>query len=200
MWDLYPLGDRLGGRPTIGHDDPVRGITLTHNNSELLAKEIATILGHLTRSSQILALQKLSSPEPGPFELDVKREGDHNSLLDIANKVKFRLLNTSDDRIFFSILVLGPGFDVRQLYPTGDLPAPIEPGKTIAVSFKIVIPDALKGHCEHRDIIRTIITEAKPASWKSIELPHVWNAGQLEHQRVSESIERDAMLSIDPSV
>jgi hypothetical protein len=190
----------FGPSSLMGYDGPLRGASLVNEGFDQLARKAAAILSHLNRFSQILNLQTLCSPLRAPFDLCIKREGKASSSWDISNKVKFQLVNHSQSPLRFTILVLGPGFHVKQLYPTENSSASIEPRGTISFSFKIVIPDALRSHSDHRDIIRTVVTEEESLSWKNIELPHIWNTGQLEHLRHPEAFGRDALFTKDPCV
>lgn len=91
--------------------------------------------------------------------------------------------NTSESELHFTVLVLSPGFHVKQLYPSQDFPKSVTSGHMLSFTFNITIPDPLNGYGEQRDIIRTVVTSGRRLSWKSLELPDIWNADQLSGER-----------------
>ncbi|KAK1840032.1 TPR domain-containing protein [Colletotrichum chrysophilum] len=191
--------DIFGPASLIGYEGPVRGLNVCGNNIKLAITSAAT-LAHLARFKQILNLRSQTCKGKAPFEFTMVPENAAGTPpFSNGQKFNFALRNTGDAKLYFTAVVLGPGFHVRQLFPTQDSPGTLHANETRSFAFSITIPDELKrdqgadSGLTHRDIIRTIVTRNQPLSWRSLELPDIWNASQIEHTRVGEP-GRDATL------
>ncbi|KAH0430363.1 hypothetical protein CcaCcLH18_07875 [Colletotrichum camelliae] len=192
----------FGPASLIGYEGPVRGLNVCGNNIEL-AITSAAALAHLARFKQILDLRSQTCEEKAPFEFTmVPENAAATPPFPDGQKFKLTIRNTGDAKLYFTVMVLSPGFHVRQLFPTQDSPETLHANETRSFAFRITIPDELKrdqvanSGLTHRDIIRTIVTRNEPLSWRSLELPDIWNAAQIEHRRVGEP-RRNATLEQD---
>ncbi|KAL8299202.1 hypothetical protein RB594_003653 [Gaeumannomyces avenae] len=175
-------GIDLAGSPSLtGYEGPLRGLDLTGNVAQLALKS-AVALAHLVRFGQILSLRGNASPQLAPFELILKPK-ENRGARSKGQGIHFVLKNTTQSQLHFTVLVLSSGFGVKQLYPSQDFPQSVDPGREDSFSFSITIPDILDSYGEQRDIIRTIVTKGRQLSWKSLELPEIWNADQLAYKR-----------------
>ncbi|KAI3571793.1 caspase domain-containing protein [Fusarium oxysporum f. sp. albedinis] len=191
-------GIDLAGSPSlIGYEGPVRGLDLTGVNTGQLATKSAVALAHLTRFKQILSLSGNASQQLGPFELTLKPKLSGGNLSG-SQEIDFVFRNTTKSQLHFTVLVLSPGFHVKQLYPSEDFPKSVDPGRDVSFAFNLTIPDPLNGYREQRDIIRTVVTESRRLSWKSLELPDIWNADQLAQKCCGSG--RDARLRSECSL
>ncbi|KAH7009353.1 caspase domain-containing protein [Microdochium trichocladiopsis] len=185
-------GINLAGSPSLtGYEVPVRGLDLTGVNTAQRATKSAVALAHLTRFRQILSLSGNASQQLGPFELTLKPKISGGNLSG-GQGIEFVFRNTSESQLHFTVLVLSPGFHVKQLYPSEDFPKSVDPGHEVLFTFNLTVPDPLNGYEEQRDIIRTVVTRGMQLSWKSLELPDIWNADQLADKRRGSG--RDANL------
>ncbi|KAH7016298.1 caspase domain-containing protein [Microdochium trichocladiopsis] len=185
-------GINLAGSPSLtGYEGPVRGLDLTGVNTAQRATKSAVALAHLTRFRQILSLSGNASQQLGPFELTLKPKISGGNLSG-GQGIEFVFRNTSESQLHFTVLVLSPGFHVKQLYPSEDFPKSVDPGHEVLFTFNLTVPDPLNGYEEQRDIIRTVVTRGMQLSWKSLELPDIWNADQLADKRSGSG--RDANL------
>ncbi|KAH7117314.1 caspase domain-containing protein [Dactylonectria macrodidyma] len=176
-------GIDLAGSPSLtGYEGPVRGLDLTGVNIVQLAIKSAVALAHLTRFRQILSLSDEASQKLAPFELTVKPKIFGGNLSG-GQEIDFVFRNTTKSQLHFTVLVLSSGFHVKQLYPSQDFPESVDPGHEVSFTFNVTIPDPLNGYGEQRDIIRTFVTRGRRLSWKSLELPDIWNADQLANKR-----------------
>ncbi|KAJ6003555.1 caspase domain-containing protein [Penicillium canescens] len=184
-----------GPRNLIGYNGPVRGLDLKGDDIELAAK-CAIALSHLARFSQILGLRGKASKDIAPFELTINPEYDGRPLPS-GQQFEFVLKNTSANAcLYVTTFILSPAFHVRQLYPEHDSPLSIDPGCTLSFNFDIKVPDGLHPFkAPHRDIVRTIVTTVKRVSWKSLELPDIWEAEQLECMRPRTDLGRDGSFT-----
>ncbi|KAL7953691.1 caspase domain-containing protein [Trichoderma compactum] len=192
-----------GPKLLIGYDGPVRPLRLRGNDIGILAAETAAPMAHLARFRQILNLRSQGSSEQAPFVVDIKpANGEPRAApYPLDQKFKFVFENKGDESLHFTVMVLGPEFHIEQLYPSKDTPIIVGRSKR-AFNFSMSLPAGPQWaqeliHRNHRrDIIRTIVTRGRPVSWKSLELPNVWDASQmgLRQQLLSE---RDAVLELD---
>jgi hypothetical protein len=184
---LEKWGDEVkifGPKSLIGYSGPVRGLQLKGYNITELATDAAVALSHLARFKQILDLRTEASQESPPFELALEPA---NSGISTDNQIyKFVFENKSEDELYFTVMVLGPGFSVQQLFPPQDYPEKVARRSKRSFPFHIYIPNELQRVCatgesiDHRDIVRTLVTRGKALSWKVLELPDIWDAGQPE--------------------
>ncbi|KAH6984212.1 caspase domain-containing protein [Ilyonectria sp. MPI-CAGE-AT-0026] len=169
-------GINITGPPSLtGYEGPVRGLDLTGVNIAQLATKSAVALAHLTRFRQILSLSGNASQQLAPFELTLKPKLFGGNLSG-GQGIEFVFRNTTKSQLHFTVLVLSPGFYVKQLYPSEDFPKSVDLGHEVSFAFNLTIPDSLNGYGEQRDIIRTVVTRGRRLSWKSLELPDIWNA------------------------
>ena len=160
-----------------GYEGPVRGLDLTGINIAQLAAKTAVALAHLTQFGQILSLGGNTSQQPAPFELVLKPKVPGGNLSG-GQVIGFVFRNTTKSQLHITVLVLSSGFHVKQLYPPQDISSSVDPGHEDSFTFYMTIPDPLNGYGEQRDIIRTVVTRGRRLSWKSLELPDIWNADQ----------------------
>ncbi|EGU84553.1 hypothetical protein FOPG_17207 [Fusarium oxysporum f. sp. conglutinans race 2 54008] len=194
----------LGPEVLIGHKGPVRGLDIKGANIEELAAKSAIALAHLARFGQILDLRNGPFQELAPFELKIGPENNAPSANPFpeGQKSRFVFENIGKSELHFTVMVLGPGFHIQQLYPSQETPETVPPGAMRSFTFCITIPYELKRTrtteegLTHRDIVRTVVTRGKGLSWKSLELPDIWNADQVE-RRCRNSSERDVKIVSD---
>ncbi|KAJ4178418.1 hypothetical protein NW767_014875 [Fusarium falciforme] len=186
--------DLTGPVSLTGCDGPVRGLDITDANIVQLAAKSAAVLAHLTRFEQIRNLSGKASQQLTPFELALKPTRKAGSC-SRGQGIDFVFRNTSKSQLHLTVLVLSSAFHVKQLYPSEDFPVPVDPGCKDRFTFHITVPDPLNSHGEQQDTIRSIVTRGRQLSWKSLELPDIWNADQLDYKRSSPG--RDAELLHD---
>ncbi|KAM5344387.1 hypothetical protein ACJ41O_012924 [Fusarium nematophilum] len=175
----------------VGYGSPVRGLAFKGKSMDERATESASILAHLVRFGQILSLQDEASTTEKPFQVAFGRVGTSSSELFLhGEQVKYTLRNTTSKEFYYAILILSPGFNITQLFPRRDALEVLRPGRSKTISFKLQIPSELHGYPTsgredaHRDILRTVVATTQLSSFKSLEMPDVWNASQassLEH-------------------
>ncbi|RYP58986.1 hypothetical protein DL771_011040 [Monosporascus sp. 5C6A] len=195
--------DISGPASLIGYEGPVRGLEIKAQNEDKQATESAVALTHLFRFEQILNLRNQAPQDTAPFEVTLDPEsGPDGSPLSESSTIKFTFKNNDEAELHFTVINLGPGFHVKQLFPSEDSPKTVPRGETRSFSFRLKIPNELKRdradyqRHPHRDIIRTVVTRNKKLSFKSLELPDIWNADQVESGRRSGS-GRDVELLFD---
>ncbi|KAK1838702.1 TPR domain-containing protein [Colletotrichum chrysophilum] len=188
----------FGPASLIGYEGPIRGLDIYGNNTKLVNASAAA-LAQLARFKQILDLRSQTCKEMESFDSTIEPDNPTaTSPFSDHQTFNFTFRNTGQARLYFTVVVLGPGFHVKQLYPDRDSPETLHTNEKQSFIFRIIIPDKLQGDKSankvliHRDIIRTIVTRNQPLSWRSWELPAIWNAMQIEHDRSSEP--RDATL------
>lgn len=170
----------------IGHEGPVRGLNLQSHVSDDTAVEIAVYLSHLGRFRNIKSLGEDASCLPKPFDVSIVAEsGKTEGPFPQGQWFTYTFNNNGSDELFLTILSLDSGFGVQQVYPSNDLSKEVGVRGSVKPRFQMEIPIELKesgtgkGQAVHRDIIRTIVTKGKRVSWKSLELPNIWNASQV---------------------
>ncbi|KAK4076846.1 hypothetical protein Purlil1_12554 [Purpureocillium lilacinum] len=173
----------LAGSPSlIGYEGPLRGLDLAGVNTAQLAVRSAAALAHLTRFRHILSLSGNASQQAAPFELTLEMAGDRGQH-DRGQDIRFLFKNIAECKLYLTVLALSSSFKVEQLYPPHDFPALINPGQKVSFTFRTRIPDRLKNYGQQREIIRAAVTRGKQVSWKSLELPAIWNADDLADKR-----------------
>ncbi|KAK2037008.1 hypothetical protein LZ31DRAFT_482281 [Colletotrichum somersetense] len=185
----------------IGYREPVHGLAITGQDLYERASKTAVVLSHLARFEQVLNLKSLASDEPPPFEVGLTSNGSvYPGPFPNNQTHAFTFQNTCQNDLYLTVAFLGPGFNIKQLYPSSDSGECVLGGTSKSFSFHISIPHELRSARSvdptrrHRDIVRTIVTRGKNVSWRSLELPHIWNVDQVEIGRVSRSIGRDARI------
>ncbi|KAK1979858.1 caspase domain-containing protein [Colletotrichum cereale] len=170
----------------VGYAGPVRNLRLRGDTVGDLAANTAIALSHLGRFRQIMDIGERASPSPRPFDVNILPDGAaYKSPFPDNQRFRFTLRNKGDDDLFVAVLDLGPGLDAKQVFPASDLPEKVARNQTRKFPFRLQIADELKqsGTSDedvvHREIIRTVVTKDKPISWKTLELPHIWQASQV---------------------
>ncbi|CAI7572670.1 unnamed protein product [Penicillium pancosmium] len=179
-------------RNLIGYDGPVHGLDLQGDDSELAAK-CGMALAHLARFSQILGLRDQASKDIAPFELTIQPDYVGRAFPS-GQQFEFSLKNRSANAcLYVTTFILSPAFHVRQLFPSYDSPSRVNPcDAPLSFNFRLEMPDGLqKLKKSHRDIVRTIVTTGQRVSWKSLELPDIWDADRLEYMRPETNLTRD---------
>lgn len=182
----------FGPEKLLGHQGPVRGWN-ARGESDERAKDSAIALAHLLRFGQILDLQN-ESEDTKPFQANFKSQGD--------KKLRYEFRNEDDEDLYIAVFILGPGYNIKQLFPTTDTFHVVPPSRKKRFSFKLEVPSKLTPNGEtyqnykHRDIIRTVVTRGKRLSLKSMELPHIWSAEQGAYERPADQ-SRDGNLVDD---
>ncbi|RYP68864.1 hypothetical protein DL770_008370 [Monosporascus sp. CRB-9-2] len=178
--------DIFGHAALIGYEGPVRGLRISGASTNERARESAITLAHLFRFSQILDLKSETIEQHGaPFEIILEpRGGPSESPLEDGQIIEYTFKNKDKEVLCLTVIDLGPGFRVRQLFPSDDLAQPVPAGATRSFRFRVVLPERLRGGTKqqeqaHRDIFRTVVTKGKRTSFKSLELPNVWDAGSM---------------------
>lgn len=173
----------LAGSPSlIGYESPVRGLDLTGVNTTQLAVKSAAALAHLTRFRHILSLSGNASQLAAPFDLTLEMKGNRGQH-DRGQDIGFLFKNITESELHLTVLVVSSSFKVKQFFPTQDFPASIGPGRVVSFTFNTRVPDPLKNFSQQREIIRAVVTRGKRVSWKSLELPDIWNADELADKR-----------------
>jgi hypothetical protein len=187
----------ISGPPSwMGYEGPVRGLDLDGDSIDVLATKSAIALTHLTRFAQVLGLRDHSAQQPAPFEVTLK-PAENCGTHERGQKIAFAFRNTTDSQLHFAFIVLSCGFHVKQLYPAEDAPNAVDPGRGVSFSFNIEIPPQLRIYNTQRDVIRIAVTRGRQLSWKSLELPDVWNADQLDRISRPCGLGRDARVETD---
>ncbi|TEY25151.1 hypothetical protein BOTCAL_1327g00010 [Botryotinia calthae] len=182
----------FGPEKLLGHKGPVRGWNAKGENYER-ARESAVALAHLLRFGQILDLQN-ESQDTKPFRANIKSQGD--------KKLRYEFQNEEDEELYVAVVILGPGYNIKQLFPTTDTFHVVPPNRKKCFPFKLEVPPMLilngetSQNYKHRDIIRTVVTRGKRLSLKSMELPHIWSAEQGDYKRPTDQ-SRDGNLVDD---
>jgi len=187
----------FGPKQVLGYQGPVRGWKTSGGTNDERAKESAIALAHLFRFGQIVHLQN-KSEDAAPFQVTVNPQPGKNTM----NVLDVLFQNNGDKELYFAVVILSPGFHVKQLFPTTDTLQAVLPGGRSRVSFFLTVPAELKhdkaSDQQHgyRDIVRTVVTRGRNLSLKNMELPDIWNADQGENKR-TRGLARDANL-LDP--
>ncbi|PON25452.1 hypothetical protein TGAM01_v205747 [Trichoderma gamsii] len=171
-----------------GSDDPVRPLELRNDNMNSIGVEAAVALAHLARFQQILLLGSQRSRDPLPFNVRIKSVTGVpiSTRFPLNQKFRYTFENKSNEELHVTIVVFSPEFSIEQLYPPRDSPQSIGRGQKKSFNFSMALPSGpewtQKIICRtHRqDIVRTLVTRGKRVSWKSLELPNIWDAGQTE--------------------
>ncbi|RYP31515.1 hypothetical protein DL768_011173 [Monosporascus sp. mg162] len=119
--------DVVGPKSLVGYDGVVHGLDIHDQHPEELATKSALALAHLFRFQQVLDLRNEASKEPASFHVILEHDTSRIQLLSgekVQDDTRLRLSyeNRGDTTLFFTFLVLSPGFHVRQLYPRTDSP------------------------------------------------------------------------------
>ncbi|KAI0902946.1 caspase domain-containing protein [Ustulina deusta] len=184
----------FGPKQVLGYQGPMRGWKTSGGTDDERAKESAIALAHLFRFGQIVHLRN-ESEDAAPFQVTVHPQPGENT----ENVLDVVFQNNDDKELYFAILILSPGFHVKQLFPVTDTLQAVLPRGRHRVSFSLTVPAELKHdeasdqQHEYRDIVRTVVTRGRNLSLKSMELPDIWNADQWDNKRTG-GLGRDANL------
>ncbi|KAJ2998343.1 hypothetical protein NUW58_g358 [Xylaria curta] len=165
----------FGPQQLLGNQGPVCGWEARGETDDEKARESAAALAHLFRFGQIVHLRS-ECDMPAPFQVTIEPAAN-------ARKFKYKFLNCSPTKLQFSVFILGPGFDVDQLFPSNGALLVVSPRQEVPFSFELIVPDKLKEangrQSKQRDIIRTIVIAGEATvSLRSMELPHIWESAQ----------------------
>lgn len=171
-----------------GSDDLVWPLKLRIDNTNNFAVEAAVALAHLARFRQILLLGCQGSPDPLPFNVSIKPVNVEatGARYSLNQKFRYTFENKSEEELHITVVVFSPEFSIEQLYPPRDSPQSIGHGQKKSFNFSMALPNGPEWTREvvcrthRRDIVRTLVTRGKRVSWKSLELPNIWDAGQTE--------------------
>ncbi|KAH7146312.1 caspase domain-containing protein [Dactylonectria macrodidyma] len=171
-----------GPSSLIGYEGPLQCLDLKGTSDLQLAARAAVALAHLARFSQILFdLPEESCQESPPFEFSITETSNPG---DANLKVKFVFKNTGDGDLYLNVLSLHPGFGVRQIYPGTRSRDAMGPGKSVSFTMGIKFPSEIWSRANRpesqRDMIRVIATSGEDVSWRSLELPDIWQVDQVE--------------------
>ncbi|KAK5997702.1 Metacaspase-9-like protein [Cladobotryum mycophilum] len=191
-------------KPQIWNNGRLVGpLRLVGDNIEELAAEAAAPLAHLIRFRQVLGLQARGSWNQPPFKVQLTPANGavaNAGLFPLTQKFRFAFENLDEEDLYFTVLVLSPEYSIQQLYPTADNPQTIAKGQKKGFNFSMKLPSGPQWVQEtlcqtsRRDIIRTLVTKRKRVSWKSLELPNIWDASQMMQKKKSPSLGRDAVV------
>ncbi|KAL7933331.1 caspase domain-containing protein [Trichoderma chlorosporum] len=188
-----------------GYDNCIRPLRLRDEDPKELVAKIAPVIAHLTRFRQLLGLKPVGF-NALPFVASVNPVMNSKAtggLYPLTQKFRFVFENRDcEEELHFTVIVLSPAFGIEQLYPPRDRPQTVAPGKRQSFNFFLKIPNGPDWAQEslrqsvRRDIIRTIVTRGRIVSWKSLELPNIWDASPTGPRR-KPLPGRDARLAID---
>ncbi|XXG96703.1 hypothetical protein Hte_002993 [Hypoxylon texense] len=184
-----------GPEQTLGVRGPVRGWNTRGGADDEKAKDTAIALAHLFRFGQIFHLRN-ESQGAAPFEVAINPTNNPKN----PNEFEYKFRNNGNRPLYFAVLILGPAFSVKQLSPNDRPLDEVPPYGEPNFKFSFKVPNELRREesggrrHQYRDIVRTVVTENKDLSLKSVELPDIWNADQWDGQR-SSPVVRNAVLS-----
>lgn len=172
-----------GPASLVGYEGLIRGLGFKHDDDEGLAAAAAVALSHLGRFGRILALRDEASRTPKPFAVSLRPRDVVTPEGPFRPGQSFDLTFHNSGRVdlHLTVMTLGSAFEIDQLYPESDRAALVVPDDHIDIPFRINVPEELRGassNATHRDIIRVIVTRGLQASWKSLELPMIWDANE----------------------
>lgn len=171
----------------LGGTGPVRGWRSQGETDEKRARESAIALAHLFRFGQILHLRN-ESQDTKPFHVNFEFGSGESQ-----QKVRCMFQNNQNEELHFAVLVLSPGFHVKQLFPATNNLQSVPSNECRSFGFRLTVPAELRRDEVHdrqhvyRDIIRTVVMRGKSLSLRSMELPNIWDADQWDYDRSSNS-------------
>ncbi|KAI0977554.1 caspase domain-containing protein [Xylaria arbuscula] len=185
--------DIFGPEQILGGRGPVRGLKARGGTDDERARESAIALAHLVRFGQIFHLRN-ELEDTTTFQITI----DFHAEEDAKNDVDYVFQNNDNEDLCFAILILSPGFHVKQLFPATDTLQAVPSGGRLPVPFSLTVPDQLERDAndqQHacRDIVRTVVTKGRSVSLKCMELPDIWNADQWDNRR-TDGFGRDGSL------
>lgn len=178
----------IGPRSLLGDSGTVGGLRLGEDEAGGSARAAAASVAHLIRFSQILDLRLKACQENTGFSTTITPEPYHHLDNRLGNtwngisyqdgqKLRYKFNNKSGRDLYITVLTLGPGFHVRQLWPTNHDAVHVGIGNQASFGFSMEIPPELSigSSMPHRDIIRTVVTDRVGPSFRGIELPDIWD-------------------------
>jgi hypothetical protein len=188
----------IRGPPSlVGYAVPIRHIKIGIDDARVATKA-ALCVAHLARFKQLLDLRQIRPSKQQPFSVTTGSLTQVDAPLKTGSnemKIQFTitLRNDSEHELYFTIVLFGSEFNVEQIYPSNSTPTCVPPysRKVLRVSMKLSDPspgvrNVLKNH-DRRSIIRTLVAKGNHISWKAVELPHIWDAGQANiNKRLSQ--------------
>ncbi|GKT88304.1 LOW QUALITY PROTEIN: TPR domain-containing protein [Colletotrichum tofieldiae] len=126
----------FGPKSWIGYRDSVRGLVITDQHIEERASRTAVALCHLARFEQVLNLKSLASDEPPPFKVKLSSNSSTYPGPFPNNQTHtFSFQNIGQDELYLTVVFLGPGFNVQQLYPSSESEECLQRGAERSFSF-----------------------------------------------------------------
>jgi ankyrin repeat protein len=196
--------DIRGQRWLFGNEGHIRDWKVEGQTDKEQAYNSAIALRHLFRFGQILRLQ--SKPEgTAQFKINITQEREYPPTF------RFHYENTGEEELYFSVIALSSGFNVKQLYPGREVPLSTAAGARGSFTFRMVPPmppggsgtseasehrglNNLKntllkrtGKIEHREFLKTIVVRGRGISLKSVQMPDIWNADEWGRQAIESS-------------
>ncbi|KAM6481006.1 caspase domain-containing protein [Trichoderma sp. SZMC 28011] len=172
-----------------GSDNPVRPLNLRYSNINELVAEAALALSHLARYRQILLLGDQRSSNL-PFAVSIQPiNGNVANPHPLNQKFKFTFQSKSDGELYITVIVFSPEFSIEQLYPSRDYPQTINKRQKKSFNFTMTLPNGpqwvQESRCRtfRRDIVRTLVTTGMRTSWKSLELPNIWDTSIMASRK-----------------
>ncbi|KAF3013210.1 hypothetical protein E8E14_005039 [Neopestalotiopsis sp. 37M] len=181
--------DISGVETLIGYEGPVRGLNIVRVDEEEKARESALALTHLFRFEQVLSLQSTLGIESPKFRVDIDPVGSTPS--PGSQIFKFKFTNDDKDKLYYTMFVLGSGFDARKLWPADNKEAELvlPHSNDQQIDFILEVDNETKNDARvseeqrHREIVRVIVTKGRAISLDLLELPLIWKA---EHALINQ--------------
>ncbi|KAK2609005.1 hypothetical protein QQS21_002485 [Conoideocrella luteorostrata] len=178
----------FGPENLIGYRESVRGLPRSGTDIRQSVSDVATALTHLARFKQILELRHEASQDQPPFSVLLHPKGLPPGTVHVQDDQEFRFQFKiqSQDELYITVINLGPGFHIKQLFPGQDSPEKLHPGLQRSFSIRMEIPEQLRiegavvSGITHREIIRIVVTKGGELSWKSLDMPVIWHANPIE--------------------
>ncbi|KAL6901466.1 caspase domain-containing protein [Trichoderma evansii] len=149
------------------HGQFVTQLNLRDYDIAKLAAESAVIFVHLARFRSIVEVRANSASESAPFKIPINAIGgraNNNGHFPLDQKFKFEIKNIGEEELYFTVLDLSPEFSIEQLLPAPDHPHILGRGGRFNFHFSM---------------------KERPLSWKSLEMPEVWNAGKIHDKAIT---------------
>jgi hypothetical protein len=165
-------------------EEAVPGLRISTRNPDEFVTKAAAAAAQLFRFQQIFDLQDQASLDSPPFIITFEQKGATRKLLTGGEVIKsntpvgFSFVNTGDETLFLTVVAFSPAYNIHQLFPKDDRAFEVGPRGRKSFTFNMWLPDELCGG-PHRDMLRCIVTKGKRLSFKSFELPNVWDAGHM---------------------
>ncbi|KAK5999138.1 hypothetical protein PT974_01527 [Cladobotryum mycophilum] len=176
---------------------------------EELAAEVATPLVHLARFGQTLHIrpeEEEEEEEQAPFEVTLVPDGGKPEADTYPAEQKFRYTfrNTSDQDLHFTLLNITSEFQIQQLFPSTDSRQTVAPGRSKSFKFAIFIPTIppefqhlVRPRASFRDIMRTLVSRDNSVSWRTLEMPSIWEADKVKAIATRSEDKRNAVLEVE---